>query len=159
MCYHSGPEWTKKQWQWRGASYSPRPEHYWDFTIRLFSVISRTLIGGGSCIGAVIVFYSPSRLGNRVNTCHLLFMREIFLNGPQKIYWFLSGKDKTILIMNVAFYLDQKEIKTLFSINSIFFMNCYCVPYRWTRPVGVAVSDAVSVAVWNSVSTRRYQER
>ena len=39
------PRW--EQWQWRGAPYSPRPQHYWDLTIRLFSVISRTLVEWG----------------------------------------------------------------------------------------------------------------
>ena len=29
------------------CSVFPKPQHYWDLTIRLFSVISRTLIGGG----------------------------------------------------------------------------------------------------------------
>ena len=29
-----------EQWQWRGAPYSPKSQHYWDLTIRLFSVIS-----------------------------------------------------------------------------------------------------------------------
>ena len=27
------------------ALYSPKPQHYWDLTIRLFSVISKTLVG------------------------------------------------------------------------------------------------------------------
>ena len=32
----------------RGAPHSPRPQHYWNLTIRLFSVISRTLVRGES---------------------------------------------------------------------------------------------------------------
>ena len=40
----------------------------WNLTIRLFSVIPRTLVGEGGflplCRGAIGVFYSPSRLGN-----------------------------------------------------------------------------------------------
>ena len=36
----------KEIWQWRGAPYSPRPYHCWDLTIRLFNVISRTLVWG-----------------------------------------------------------------------------------------------------------------
>ena len=65
-CCHAGPEWTWEQWQWRDTHYSPNPQHYWDLTIRLFSVISRTLIGEvlSLCRGAVSVFYSPSQLGN-----------------------------------------------------------------------------------------------
>ena len=38
------PEWTWEQWQWRGTLHSPKLQHYWNLTIRLFSVISRTII-------------------------------------------------------------------------------------------------------------------
>ena len=64
-CYHSRPEWTWEQRQWSGAPYSPKPQHHWNLTIRLFSVISRSLIGvcvcgGGLPLsrGAVGEFYS-----------------------------------------------------------------------------------------------------
>ena len=69
MCYHSGPEWTWEQRQWRGSPHSPKLQHCLNLTIRLFSVISRTLVRGGVlplCRGAVSVFYSPSWLGNCV---------------------------------------------------------------------------------------------
>ena len=46
-CYHSGPEWTWERWQWRGTPHSPKLQHCWNLTIRLFSVISRALVGGG----------------------------------------------------------------------------------------------------------------
>ena len=41
------------------------PQHCWNLTIRLFSVISRTLVGRRVtlCRGAVSVFYSPSQGG------------------------------------------------------------------------------------------------
>ena len=45
-CYHSWPEWTWEQWQWRSTPHSPKLQHYWNLTIRLFSVISRTLVRG-----------------------------------------------------------------------------------------------------------------
>ena len=44
-CYHSGPEWTWEQWQWRVTPHSPKLQHYCNLTIRLFSFISRTLVG------------------------------------------------------------------------------------------------------------------
>ena len=47
MCYHSGPEWTWEQWQWRVTPHSPKLQHSWNLTIRLFSVISRTYVCGG----------------------------------------------------------------------------------------------------------------
>ena len=64
-CYHSGLGWTRKQWQWRGILHSPKLQHYRSFTIRLFCVISRTLVGEvlHLCRDAVSVFYSPSWLG------------------------------------------------------------------------------------------------
>ena len=44
--------------------HSPKLQYYWSLTIRLFSVISRTLIGGvlPLCRDAIRVFCSPSRL-------------------------------------------------------------------------------------------------
>ena len=35
------------RWQWRGTPHSPKLQHCWNLTIRLFSVISRTLVMGG----------------------------------------------------------------------------------------------------------------
>ena len=46
-CNHSGPEWIWERWQWRGTPYSPKLQHCWNLTIRLFSVISRKLVGVG----------------------------------------------------------------------------------------------------------------
>ena len=61
-------QWTWEQCQWRGILHSPKLQHYWNLTIRLFSVISRILIGGRGvlplCKEAVGVFYSPIQLGN-----------------------------------------------------------------------------------------------
>ena len=41
-------------WQWRGTPHSPKLHHYWNITIRLFNVISRTLVG---------TIYQPLRSG------------------------------------------------------------------------------------------------
>ena len=46
-CYHARLEWTWELWQWRGTPHSSKSQHHWNLTIRLFSVISRTLIEGG----------------------------------------------------------------------------------------------------------------
>ena len=55
-----------ERWQWMDTPYSPKLQHYWNLTIRLSCVISRTLIEVvlPLCRDAVGVFYSPSRLGN-----------------------------------------------------------------------------------------------
>ena len=67
-CYHSELEWTLEQWQWRDTPHSLKLQD-WSLTIRLFSIISRTLIREGSlshlCRDAVGVFYSPSWLGSK----------------------------------------------------------------------------------------------
>ena len=49
-CYHSGPGWTWERWQWRGTPHSPKLQHCWNLTIRLFSVIlpGHSFEGGGS---------------------------------------------------------------------------------------------------------------
>ena len=67
MCYHFGPEWTREQWQWRGAPHSPKLQRHWNFTIRLSSVINRTLIGEVLTLsrGTVSVFCCSCRLGKR----------------------------------------------------------------------------------------------
>ena len=42
-----GTEWIQEWWQWKGTLHSPKLRHYWSLTIRLFSVISRALVGRG----------------------------------------------------------------------------------------------------------------
>ena len=61
--------WTCK-WLYNSTPHSPKLQHCWNLTIKLFSVISRTLVGGvlPLCREAVGVFYSPSRLGKITNT-------------------------------------------------------------------------------------------
>ena len=44
---HSETERILEQWQWTGPLHSPELQHYWNPTIRLFSVKSITLMGGG----------------------------------------------------------------------------------------------------------------
>ena len=47
LCFHFGLEWTWERCQWRGVPHSLKLQHSWNLTIRLFSVIFRTLVGGG----------------------------------------------------------------------------------------------------------------
>ena len=64
-CYHSDPGWIRKRRQRRGTPYSLKVQHYWILTIRLFSVISMSPVGGGVLHpwrDAVGVFYHPNRL-------------------------------------------------------------------------------------------------
>ena len=43
---HSGPEWAWKRCQWRSALHFQKLRHYNKHIIRLFSLISRILVGG-----------------------------------------------------------------------------------------------------------------
>ena len=45
-CYQSRLEWTWEWWQWRGTPHSPKLEHYWNFTIKLFSYPRHSSWGG-----------------------------------------------------------------------------------------------------------------
>ena len=47
-CYHFGPELAREWWQWRGTQHSLWLQYLWNFTIRLFSVISGHLLGKSS---------------------------------------------------------------------------------------------------------------
>ena len=64
-CYYSKSEWTWEQWQCWGTRHSPKLQHYWSLkAIRLFSVITRTLIGRGYPSVEMKLVYSTA-LGNR----------------------------------------------------------------------------------------------
>ena len=60
---------TRERCQWKGTPHSPKFQHYWNPPIRLFSVISRTLVGEGHFTplqrGAAVVLYHLSRLDER----------------------------------------------------------------------------------------------
>ena len=70
-CYHSRLELTLERWQWRGNPHSPKFQHFWNFTIRLFRVISTTVVGEVLSLrsDAVGVFYSLSRLDTQAYFC------------------------------------------------------------------------------------------
>ena len=74
----STTQWTWERRRWRGTPHSLKFQHHWNLTIRLFSVISRTLVGWvlPLCRDAVGVFYSPSRLGK---TRRNMWFRPFFL--------------------------------------------------------------------------------
>ena len=59
------PEWTWERLQWKSTLHSPKLQHNWNLTMRLFSVISSALFGGVLPLCRVAVFCSTSRLGYR----------------------------------------------------------------------------------------------
>ena len=79
----SGPEWTWGKGQWRCTLHSPKLQHYWKLTIRLFSVIYQDTHWEGVlplCREAVSVLYSPSRLSNNNDLILSIFEILLFLN-------------------------------------------------------------------------------
>ena len=60
----SSSEWNWEWWQRRSNQHSPKLQHYWNLAIRLFNVISITVIGGGLPLWreAVGIFHSPRQL-------------------------------------------------------------------------------------------------
>ena len=71
------PEWTWEWWQWMCALYSSKLQQYRNLTIRLFSVISRTLIGGSlnplqTCIWCILQL-QPTGQYTELNVKTVLF--------------------------------------------------------------------------------------
>ena len=58
--YNSGPEWTWGRLQWRGAPHSSKLQYHWKFTLRLFSVIYRTLLGLSYLSAELTLVYSTA---------------------------------------------------------------------------------------------------
>ena len=61
--------------------YSPKLQHYWNLTIRLFSVIYRILVGVvlPLCRDVVRVFYSVSRLGKEIVCVSLCVCVSVYI--------------------------------------------------------------------------------
>ena len=74
--YHSGPEWTWEQWQWRSTPHSQKLHQI------VLCSIQDTHCGGGGVLphsrDIVCVFYSPSRLGKS-------FDKTLYLTHDMKI--------------------------------------------------------------------------
>ena len=66
-------EWTLEAIAMEGAPHPPKLQHYWNLTIRLFSVICKTLIGGGltplqRCTGYILQLQPTGQI---IITCFL----------------------------------------------------------------------------------------
>ena len=88
--YHSGQEWIRERWQWRGTLHSPK--HYWSLIIRLFCVIYRTLVGRVLllCRNAGSVFYRRYWLGYKgfgSKFCMNYRVRHETLEEGRRTYW------------------------------------------------------------------------
>ena len=67
-CCHSVSVWTWERWQWRGTLHFPNLHHYWNLTMRLLSVIYKTLFGGVLHLCREAVMYStvPTDRGMKI---------------------------------------------------------------------------------------------
>ena len=120
------------------APYSPKPQHYWNLTIRLFSVISRKLIARGLplCRGAVSVFYSPSWLNNLL------------------LHWlsFKGWRAQTALLFNHSWmHTFFKGFSTIWNANSfIEGLNSDCDVYflQWFKEYLQPTNTIDYISVW-----------
>ena len=96
--HHSVPESSWQWWQCKGTLHSPKFNHYWRLTIRLFNIISRHQFGGiiFICKDAVDLFYSPSRLNSG---------RERETHWKQGI----NGKNRGKIILGLEDYTKNRE--------------------------------------------------
>ena len=149
-CYHSGPEWTWEQWQWRSTPHSPKLQHYYSFTIRWLSVITKhSLREGVLPLGreAVGVFYSLSRLGTvspSVLMCLWAYMCACVRVSLGLDIW-VNVSDICMCVVCVCMRYVQKEIKPFFQKYS-YYLGMYiseCVVN-----VCVYVYVCVYVHVW-----------
>ena len=116
-CYHSGPEWIWEWWQQRSTPHSPKLQHYWNFNIRLLSVISRILVAGvlPLCREAVGVYYSPSwRVNSDKEPSQLCIVGKwLSLNCPTGQY---NGRYTTSILWNGLFQFSQITFLFFFQI-------------------------------------------
>ena len=104
-CYHSGPEWTWEWWQWRDTPHSPKLQHYCNLTIRLFSVISRTLVVGWS--------YPSAEVQSVCSTVHE------YTVSLSKTYLFQATQfSQTILIQTIQFSVSTVKCQNSSILNN-----------------------------------------
>ena len=106
--YHSGPEWTWEQWQWWGALHSPKLQHHWNLTIRLFRVIYRTLIGGSYPSAKVQLVYSTDPLLGKEKLKEIV---ALYIYIYIYIIWFLNFKTLIECLKEIEVYITICSIE------------------------------------------------
>ena len=97
--YHTRSEWTREQRQRRGTLHSLNLQG-WILVIKLFNVISRTLVGGWVlplCKDAVSVFYYPGCLGYMIN--EKLAKRISKFWDKSKFLWFFCNVRHSLAVL------------------------------------------------------------
>ena len=160
LCYHTGPEWIWERWQWRGTPHSPKLQHYWNFSIRLFCVISRKLVWWGvtplqKCSPC---FCCPNRLAKRF----IVIIVYIY------IYIYISLNRKSEFIRNLSYW---PEVFRGFNLEFIFYALCpkksdrvqFCQLFCWwlmdkkwiydfLKVINMVQIQISSLGIWNLIS-------
>ena len=108
----------RDQWQWRGAPHSPKLQHHWNLAIWLFSVISRTVIGGGGSSPSAEVqsVYSTApadwaKLVMRKHKCLLHRHINDSTNGNPYLSFWPNWTVKCVYVWKcVYYYVTQREL-------------------------------------------------
>ena len=108
-CCHSGPEWTWEQWQWRCTPHFPKLQHYWNFTIRLFSVKSRTLKGKSYPSAEMQSVYSSPLADWAITLSLSLLLFFIFIFLSVKPFSFIRSID----VLNTQSWLIRNKMYLL----------------------------------------------
>ena len=131
-------------WQWKGTLHSPKLLHYWNLTIRLLSVISRTLVGrGGSYLlhrEPVGIFYSPSRLSNII-----MIIISFAIKPNHFIKVIIKRKIETGIYSDFKF---QKSVRVFENIEIIKLLK-----YHLMRMVPLGIEPRAS-RVWSERDNR-----
>ena len=120
----SGPG---ERWQWRGTPYSPKLHHHLNITIRLFSVISKTLVGGGGLTPlqrSSVCILQPQLSGLvLVRVSHRLTrLTNVYVDREEEMEcrWRFSDhaasikrRIRKVLVSGCAFFLSRHRISLL----------------------------------------------
>ena len=134
---YSRPEWTWKQWQWKGALHFPKLQHYWELTIKLFRVMSGTFVGRGDlplCREAVSVFSFSGRWEwSTSSAISSTFTSDIVRPHNRGLYF--QSNLLTITACRLLFICSKNTWPILMTIwkNNVLWLKmyssqwCYCV--------------------------------
>ena len=90
--------WTWEGWQWKGTLHSPNLQDYWSLTIRLFRVISRTLVVVG-----VLPADWANLIRNKIITIRSSFAFFLFLGWKYNFPIAKVNKNNLFLSRNWTF--------------------------------------------------------
>ena len=144
-CYHLRLKWTWEQSQRRGTPHSSKLLQNWSFTIRLFDVISWTLVGrvlphSSRCI------LQPQPTGLSVLPLCSLLVYYRYTNANIDSWWLMAQLNISLLSYNLILVFSS----VVFS-SSISWTHKRCTlmdPHTWPRKSRTTSSNVHSAAMW-----------